>query len=207
MKTQGKLYVALLVIAVSSAANTLSAQGAIDGWRVTGEVGGVIGGTWLRGTGAPTVTTDPGATIGVGASRQLVSGVSAGATLRIGAQPVVMKETGATWAGGTLTETELMAQLTIMSAQGTTLRPALELGAGAALLTGARNVLPFHDASSIAPIAEGGFSVRRDANSSTSRELALFVHYGLVRLDASAAGAVTTSGWVQRLTIGLRVTR
>ena len=207
MKTQGKLHIALLIIAVSSAANTLSAQGAIDGWRVTGEVGGVIGGTWLRGAGVPAVTTDPGATIGVGASRQLVSGVNAGATLRIGAQPVVMKESGATWAGGTLTETELMAQLTIMSAQGTTLRPALELGAGAALLTGARNVLPFHDASSIAPIAEGGFSVRRDANSSGPQDLALFVHYGIVRLDASAAGAVTTSGWVRRLTIGLRVTR
>jgi hypothetical protein len=75
------------------------------------------------------------------------------------------------------------------------------------VLTGARNVLPFHDASSVAPIAEGGFSFRRDANSSTPQDLALFVHYGIVRLDASAANAMTTSGWVKRVTIGLRVTR
>ncbi len=186
---------------------SLSAQRAPDGWRVTGEVGGVLGGTWLRGVGAPTVTTDPGATIGVGATRQLVSGVSAGATLRIGAQPVVMREVGATWSGGTLTEADVLAQLIVMSAQGTTLRPALEVGVGAAVLTGARDVLPFHDASRVAPIAEAGFSVRRDANSSTPQDLALFVHYGIVRLDASGTNAVTSSGWVRRVTLGLRVTR
>jgi hypothetical protein len=203
---RGALFRALLGALLAPGAS-LSAQRAFDGWRVTGEVGGVIGGTWLRGTGAPTVSTDPGAAIGVGAMRPLGGGVSGGAAIRIGAQPVVMKELGASWSGGTLTETDILAQLTMMSAQGTTFRPALELAAGAAVLTGARNVLPFHDASTIAPIAEGGVSFRRDANSSTPQDLALFVHYGIVRFDASATNAVSTSGWVRRVSVGLRVTR
>jgi hypothetical protein len=199
--------VGALVFALMAHGAVASAQRAPDRWRFTGDVGGVLGGTWLRGIGAPTVTTDPGASIGVGASRPIGSGSAVGALLRIGAQPVVMKESGTTWSGGTLTETDVLATLVLMSPQGTALRPALELGAGAALLSGARNVLPFHDASSVAPIVEGGVAVRRDANSSSPEDLALFVHYGLVRLDASQTNAVSTSGWVPRLIVGLRVTR
>ena len=195
-----------LVSALGPAVRT-EAQEAPASWRVTADVGGTFGGTWLKGSTIPTVATDGGGTIGLGAVHALSPFLSVGASAHIGAQSVSIKDQGAQWSGGTLTETELMAQFAITAAEGTFLRPALEFGAGAAALSGARSVLPFRDASSIAPIGEIGISLRRANLEVGSQDLAIFVHYGVVRLDANASTSSTTSGWIRRLSAGLRLTR
>lgn len=184
-----------------------SAQPVGPTWRVTAEVGGILGGTWLDGTSAPTVRTDPGATIGVGLARMVGPNVSGGVGVRVGAQPVSVKENGASWSGGTLTEADAMGTLSFLTAQSTPLRPSLDLGAGVAVLSGARTLLPFRDASRIAPIGEAGVTLRRVNPNPNKQEVALFVHYGVLRLDASAADASTASGWVSRISAGFKVTR
>ena len=198
----------LIVIAsIATSAPHASAQPIRPTWRVTAELGGVLGGTWLEGTGAPTVRTDPGATIGVGAQRMVATNVSAGVGVKVGAQPVSVKESGASWSGGTLTEADALGTMSFLTAQSTPLRPSLDISAGVAVLSGARTLLPFRDASRIAPIGEAGVTLRRVDPNPNKQELALFVHFGVLRLDASATDASTVSGWVSRISAGLKVTR
>ncbi len=151
--------------------------------------------------------TDPGATIGVGGQRMVAMNVSAGLGVKVGAQPVSVKEGGETWSGGTLTEADALGTLSFLTAQSTPLRPSLDIGAGVAVLSGARTLLPFRDASRIAPIGEAGVTLRRVDPNPNKQELALFVHFGVLRLDASATDASTGSGWVSRISAGLKVTR
>jgi len=176
-------------------------------WRVTAEVGGVFGGRWFEGNGAPSVRTEPGATIGVGAQRMVGPNVSAGVGVKVGAQPVSVNEDGASWTGGTLTEADAIGTVSFLTAQSTPLRPSLDIGAGVAVLSGARALLPFRDASRIAPIGEAGVTLRRVDPNPNKQEIAVFVHYGMLRLDASATDASTISGWVSRISAGFKVTR
>ena len=196
-----------LVVASTGNAPRLSAQPIRPTWRVTAEVGGVLGGIWLKGSAAPTVRTDPGPTIGVGAQRMVAQNISAGASVKVGAQPVSVRENGASWSGGTLTEADAVGTVSFLAPQSTPLRPSLDLAAGIAVLSGARTLLPFRDASRVAPIGEAGVTLRRVDPNPVKQELSLFVHYGVLRLDASAADASTISGWVSRISAGVRVTR
>lgn len=206
--TAGRTTLFLSAMAASIAVtHAASAQPVRPNWRVTAEVGGVLGGTWLDGSTAPTVRTDPGATIGVGAMRMVGANVAAGVGVRVGAQPVSVKENGVSWSGGTLTEADALGTLSFLTPQSTPLRPSLDLGAGVAVLSGARTVLPFRDASHIAPIGEAGVTLRRVDPNPNKQEIALFVHYGVLRLDASATDASTASGWVSRISAGFKVTR
>jgi len=187
----------------------LHAQTIAPSWRVYGEVGGAFGGTWLRGVAAPTVTTDPGATIGLSAQRELHAGISVGAGARVGAQSVVMKEAGATWSGGTLTETDGYALASFRAPQGTFARPSFQVGGGIAFLSGARAVVPFRDAQRYAPLMQAEVAVRRDNADPTRREIALLVRANVLRLSAGGDGASATSssGWVRRFALGVQIAR
>jgi hypothetical protein len=89
-------------------------------WGVYGEVGGVLGGTWSKTEGAPTVTTGPGALLSLGAQR-VSERFSLGAAVRLAAQPVSMSELGDSWSGGTLRDIHVVA---------TTAWPLAQRGAG-----------------------------------------------------------------------------
>ena len=137
----------------------------------------------------------------------IAQNISAGVVVKVGAQPVSVKENSASWSGGTLTETDVVGTVSFLAAQSTPLRPSLDIAAGIAVLSGARTVLPFRDASRLAPMGGAGVTVRRVDANPAKQELSLFVHYGVLRLDASAVDASTISGWVGRISAGVRVTR
>lgn len=220
-----RLLFPLLLFTVGAPSRAVLAQGSTatasatsrGAWRATAEVGGVFGGTWLEGLSAPTVSTDAGATIGVGLKRRVADRVTVGAALSVGSQAISLAEGGTQWSGGTLTEANLQGVLSFLTSQGTPLRPSLDLSAGLTVLSGARDVAPFRDASRIAPLGEIGLTVRRLEHRVDRQEYALFARYGAVRMRGSATAVPLTSanaargsdgaGWVGRWRAGLQVTR
>lgn len=203
-------------VAAQGSSQTTSGAGR-GGWRATAEVGGVFGGTWLEGATAPTVSTDAGATIGVGLKKRMNDRIATGAAVTVGAQAISLAETGQQWSGGTLTEVNLQGLLSFLTSQGTPFRPSLDLSMGAVVLSGADQILPFRGASRVAAIGEVGVTARRVEHRVNRQEFALFVRYGAVRLTGLATEAPITSssaaiandgaGWVGRWRAGLQVTR
>ena len=194
------------------APRTIAAQGALRepvAWRFVGEAGASVGGTWLEGPRAPTVSSKTGFLFGLGLQRGWTEFVAAGATLRAGIQPLELHENGDAWSGGTLTEANFVGTLSLQSRQRRTHRISLDLSGGAAVLTGASDIVPFNSAASLAPLAEVGVAIRRGATNAgaSRRDLALFARYSALKLKAEYVHAVTTSGWVGRVVAGVRVTR
>ncbi len=204
------LAIALLAAALLAASpRRVVAQVAARQWHVTGELAGVIGGTWLNGSTAPTVTTAPGVVLGIDVHRNVSSRASAGASVRIGAQPLSLTERETKWSGGTLTEGNALGVVSLFATGEKNLNISLDFGFGIALLSGARSILPFRDASSLSPLGELGVSLHRNTTGlkSARYEQGLFVRYSMLRLDASAAEATATTGWVSRLTAGVRISK
>ena len=177
-------------------------------WSTSGEVGGILGSDWLVGRSNPTVRTSAGVFLGLNGQRRLVSGTSFGLAARFGAQALSLSENDVRWSGGTLTELDLLAAAA--KPIGSTGSPlALEIAGGVAVVSGARAIAPFRDVARVAPLAEVGMALHRIGNTARSQRRApMFVlRYGVVRLDASAVKASTTSGWVRRFSAGLRIAR
>lgn len=178
-------------------------------WRAVAEVAGSVGGTWLSGPRAPTVASKTGFLLGLGLQRSWTKFVAAGATLRAAVQPIEIREHGESWSGGTLTEAQLLANVSLQSRQRTMNRISLDLSGGAAILSGANRILPFDDAKSLAPLLEVGVAFRRgiaDADASR-RDLALVLRYSMLNVQSNTMNAIATSGWVGRVIAGVRVTR
>ncbi len=179
-------------------------------WSTSGEVGGVLGSEWLVGSSNPTVRTSAGVFLGLNGRRLLMSGAAFGLAARFGAHALSLSENDVRWSGGTLTELDLLgaAAMPIGSASSPL---AVEIAGGVAVVSGAREIAPFRDAARVAPLAEVGIALHRGGGGggarSQQRAPMLVVRYGIVRLDASAVNAITTSGWVRRLSAGLRITR
>ncbi len=213
MHWSGAVAACLAATALASfAPRSLRAQAAVREpvvWRFVGEAAASVGGTWLEGSRAPTVRSKPGFLFGVGLQRGWTEFVAAGATLRGGIQPLEIRENGDSWSGGTLTEANFVATLSLQSRQRRTNRVSLDLSGGAAVLSGANDILPFHDAASLAPLAEVGIAIRRGATNADAsrRDLALFVRYSTLKVQSEYVNAVTTTGWVGRIVAGLRVSR
>lgn len=205
----GLLLSAVALLPATSGGQETGALRLVPVWRVIAEAGGSIGGTWLEGPRAPKVVSKPGFLFGLGLQRGWTEFVAAGASIRAGVQPVEMQENGERWSGGTVTEADLVATLSLQSRQRTTNRISLDVSGGAAVLTGANDVLPFQDAQSLAPLVEVGVALRRGvADSDASRrDLALIVRYSMLKLQTEYINAVVTPGWVGRTMIGLRITR
>ena len=168
----------------------------------------MLGSDWLVGSSNPTVRTSSGVFFGLNEQRRLVSGAAFGLAARFGAQALSLSENDVRWSGGTLTEFDFLGAAA--TPIGSTSSPlALEIAGGFAVLSGARDIAPFRDAGRVAPLAEVGIALRHAGNSARSQRRApvLVLRYGVVRLDASAVHASTTSGWVRRVSAGLRIAR
>lgn len=194
----------LLFLALSLGGGaTLTAQPV---WGVYGEVGGVLGGTWSKSAGAPTVTTGPGALLSLGAQR-VGERFSLGTALRLAAQPVSMSELGDSWGGGTLREIHVVATTAWSLAQRGAGGLDAEAAVGLAGRLGSVRAEPFASTPSLSPLGELGFAIRR------GEAVALVARMGILHLNptgtaSSTSGSVAAnSGWVRRVTVGLRVFR
>lgn len=185
-------------------------------WLFAGEVGGVIGGLWLKGEGIPTVNTGAGAMVALVAHRATSARFDAGLSLRVGAQPLRLRTHSESWDGGTLTDAQLMGTVAVAVRRTGSVLSEFNLGAGASAMSGARSIAPFANAPSLTPVAEAGMTFHRgpgaDRNAAP-HPLALFARYSVMRVDPGVPRTVMTSnatavaGWVRRITIGLRVQR
>ena len=205
-----QLIAALLVVASAATAAPagVAAQEARSPapWRVSAEAGAALGGLWLEGPAAPRVSSGVGFMFAAGLHRGVTANTNVAGALRVSLQPIDLRENGTRWSGGTLAEYDLLGLLSFRMPSPTSLDAALEFGAGAAVLTGARDVVPFSGSTGIAPMGEAGVVVTLLGASSGRREVALVGRYGAVRASAENANA-GTSGWVGRASVGVRVTR
>lgn len=173
------------------------------------EAAGTVGGTWLEGARAPTVSSRTGFLFGLGMQRDVSAIASVGGTVRAGLQPLQVRENGETWEAGTLTEADVLATISLQPRRPMLDRLSLDLSGGAAFTSGAKKVLPFSDARSIAPLGEAGVAVRLGpSNAATSRrDLALLLRYSALKMSGDGSASAFTSGWVTRIIAGVRVTR
>ncbi len=201
--------VSLATALLTFAPHQILAQAAARNWQLAGELGGVVGGTWMRGSNVPTVTTAPGVVLGLNGQRTVSPHASVGAAIRIGAQPLSLTEHDTKWTGGTLSEGNALGVVSLFGARDQPLTVSVDLGLGIAVLSGARSILPFRDASSVSPLGELGVSLRHSTTRSkpAGDAQAVFVRYSMLRLDASATETIATTGWVGRLTAGVRITK
>lgn len=198
----------------------LHAQSVDTRWRLSGDAGGMLGGTWLSGGEAPVVSGGAGAELSLRATRGLSRRVSGGGALRVASQPLQFREHNEHWSGPTLSTGAFVGVLSTRVAQTETWQSALELGAGGAWLAGARSVFPFSTASRVAPVLEAGMAFHHEPRlSSTGRptksllgQTGVFARYSMLRIDPGAVpagnpGAQGATGWAGRVALGLRVDR
>ncbi len=185
-------------------------------WLVGGDVGAIMGGTWLEGSRAPTLSGGVGVALSLDAKHSVSDRLDVGGAIRVAAQPLRLHEAQARWDGGTLTDAQILGTIAIARRHVGHLEADFTFGGGLALLTGARSLFPFSAAGPVTPVTEAGIVLRRGGRRDgglTSRTLALFARYSVVRLDpgptpAAAIDATSASvGWVARTTIGIRVQR
>ncbi len=198
------------------ASTTAGGGGRAAGWLVGGDVGALMGGTWLEGTQAPTLSGGVGVALSLDAKHSVSGRLDVGGAIRVAAQPLRLREADARWDGGTLTDAQILGTIAIARRHAGQLETDLTFGGGLALLTGARSLFPFSAAGTVTPVTEAGIALRRGGRGDgglTSRRVALFARYSVMRLDpgptpAAAMDATSASaGWVARTTIGLRVER
>ncbi|MBL0172962.1 MAG: hypothetical protein IPP90_20100 [Gemmatimonadaceae bacterium] len=220
MFDQAKAALPVIACALSFAASRCPAQAPLRDhagrWRYGGEVGGVLGGTWLSGPSSPSVVTGTGASLSVDVQRSASARVNAGGALRVMAQPVRLREARTQWDGGTLTVAQAMAIVDVAMHRGHRADAHVELGGGLSLLSGARSVYPFSSAARVTPTTEVGILLERvtHGDAALSRwPLGLSVRYSVARVAPGSSpttaidGTRASAGWVGRTTIGLRVKR
>jgi len=175
-----------------------------------------LGGTWLTSTTAPTVRTDIGVGLSVGAHRALSARTRGGFALRVQSQPLRLSEVGTSWDGGTLTVGDLVGTLAVPALRAGGIQSEVEISSGLSLLAGARGIYPFSSAGTITPVIGLGANVFRAAPGSGhthNRRLSMIVRYDLIRLDPGPTLAASqdtfsgTAGWASRISAGLRVHR
>ena len=200
---------------VSAQATSTSASNASEParWRMSGEVGGVLGGRWLSGGESPRVSTDPGLSLSVAVRRETSGRANVGLSLRGAMQPISMDEAGMQWSGGTATDAQLLGTVGYAMRSTGQLLADVEVGGGIAFIAGTRTVFPFTEISRFSPAAEAGIALSLGEVGETLyryRPFALVVRYGVLRVDAFGGDAsqpsslTTAAGWVGRTTIALR---
>jgi hypothetical protein len=171
-----------------------------------------LGGTWLSGAAAPTVSTRPGVALSLDVHRTTGSRISGGGAARVQAQPLQLREHDIEWDGGTLTDAQLLGTLAVALHRGSSLQSALEFGGGLTFLSGARTLYPFSQAGRVTVASEGGISLQR-SDARHTRAMAIVLRYAVVRLDPGPTSVTNpeamsgTVGWVGRSTLGLRIQR
>jgi hypothetical protein len=182
-------------------------------WRVSGEVGAVLGGRWLAGGDSPRVSTDPGLSLSVALQRETSGRASIGLSLRGAMQPISMDEAGMQWSGGTATDAQLLGTVGYAIRRSGQLLADVEAGGGIAFIAGTRTVYPFTEISRFSPVGEAGIALSLGEVGESLyryRPFALVVRYGVLRVDAFGGDVgqpnsmKTGAGWVGRTTIALR---
>ncbi|MCC6242733.1 MAG: hypothetical protein IT353_07815 [Gemmatimonadaceae bacterium] len=208
---------ALLLLSVL--ANPALAQSLASGqWGLYGEAGAVTSGTWVAGRGAPDVVSTVGPALSLGARRSIGPASSAGVAVRLLSQPLSVREGGASWSGGSLIDVQPMLTLATNLPRRSDSPVGLEAGIGVSVLSGAGALYPFSNAERMAPIGDlslaYAFSPRRSAtvrSEQPDRPLALVVRYSVLRFDPGIAAGIdansSESGWVGRISVGIRVQR
>lgn len=190
---------------VGAITTPLHAQDTPAPWRPMQEVAAWMAGTWLSGARIPTVSSPIGGAVGIGIERGWRPDATAGFMLRGAVQPLTLREAGDSWRGGILREANVLGMLRTEALHVGRWNVDVDALGGLAILTGAAEILPFRDAGLVQPTGEFGLSARRRAMAGPdSRHVALFTRVGVVRLGATAANSLTTSGWVRRVAVGLR---
>ncbi len=174
-------------------------------WTTSAEIGALFGSTWLVGNNNPTITTTPGVMAGLTVNRIVGEKRALGLASRFSAQPLSLREHDMRWSAGTLTQFDMLltASLFLPEARGPQI--AVNVGGGATVLGGARNLTPFRDVARVVPLVEAGMTLHR-TSTRHARDQAVFVRYGVLRIDASSSG-LTTTGWVRRLAAGVSLSR
>lgn len=184
------------------ASQTLTAR-----WKVVGEASGIFGNNWLGSENATRVGGDAGFMFGIGAHQRSSQRVSAGVDVRVAIQPISIRGNGEKWNGGTLTQAELVGALSLRTPPVFSFPLSLDLRGGFAALSGVSHLTPFREASKVAPLAEGGFTLHVSRKPDAARQLAVLARYGAVRLNIDDPELSVKSGWVGRFTVGLEVSR
>ena len=162
--------------------------------------------TWASGAGAPTVKTQFAPMLSLNLGGALNASSRASLDTRISNTDIRMTENGVSWTGGTLTLVDVVATLawrpTIQNAHSL----SLEVGAGATVFAGARNVAPFKEGKSVVPIAEA--TAAYDLPFTFAKNtVALLARESIMRMGgANTEDAVRGAGYVHRVSFGLRVT-
>lgn len=199
---------ALLCALLLFGAPQLTAAQAVDGrWRIAGELGVAPGATWLEGVNVPTVQSGVGAFGTIGVQRGWSPRVAGGVDVRVLTAKTSLDEHGVQWDGGRATEVSLLATTSIYSGNSGVWRWSFDLLGGVTMVSGPDGVVPFRDASKIAPTAEAGVSLRRGAVgvAASRRELSVFARYSVMRLGMTGNDAIATDGIVSRILAGVRV--
>jgi len=185
-------------------------------WSAHGDLGGVLGGRWLDGEEAPTVSSRTGVTLSLGVQRVSGGGVAGGLMLRVASQPLQLRERMARWDGGTLTDVQLIGTVAVPVDRSDHRRADLEFGAGLSALSGARDLYPFSASGRLVPAIETAlvlFRSRLPRDDRGIKPLGVFVRYGVLRLDPVPEASTLISanrvsaGWVGRISAGVRVER
>ena len=177
--------------------------------RSTYELGASLGGTWLEGPRAPDITSGAGIFGAIGVQRSFAPNVLGAVNLRVLSAAVSLDESSMTRDGGRTRVVSLLAQASFQQRVERTYRPSLELAGGISRLSGRRDLVPFKDASNIAPTAEIGVSLRRGfaLEDAARQEFSVYVKYSVMQLRMSAGDAIAESGAVSRIHVGMRATR
>lgn len=162
--------------------------------------------TWASGVGAPKVKTQFAPMLSLNLGGALNANTRASLDTRISNTDIRMTENGVSWSGGTLTLVDVVATLGWRPLLLNDHRLSVEIGAGATVFAGSRNVAPFKDSKSVVPIAEG--TVAYDLPFKFAKNaVALLARETIMRMGgADVSDAVQQPGYVHRVSFGLRVT-
>lgn len=178
-------------------------------WQVLYEGTATVGTRWFDGPRAPRVSSTAGGGVGIGLQRAIGPEVRGGVMLRALLQPVTLTEAGDSWTAGTLREVDVLALIDRVAGQRGSWQLLLSAAAGAAVVGGTPDVLPFAELGLLQPMGETGVILRRHQQdgSAPKRHLELLARVGVMRLAATGTRPLMTSGWSNRFTLGLRVTK
>ncbi len=188
-------------------------------WYVSGEVGALVGGTWLSGPTIPTVTSGAGAQVALSAMRAVRPRLYLGAALRVGAQSLRLAEHDVRWDGGTLTDVQIVGAATVTAPPRHLLQSEVNVSAGLTSFSGAGALAPFALTPRVSPVADIGVTFRRARSNdeiNAEREphpFALYARLSIVRVDPTSSATfqngqeIASAGWVRRMIVGMRVQR
>ena len=162
--------------------------------------------TWASGTGAPTVRTQVAPVLSLNLGGPISATMRFSIDTRLSNTDIQLNENGTHWSGGTLTLVDVVGTLGWRPVLQGNHRASFEIGAGATVFAGSRDVTPFRGAHGVIPIGEGTFVYDLPLKF-VQNTTAAFVRGTLTRIGgANGDDAVKDPGYVHRVSLGIRIT-